>query len=126
MATDKSFHLGLLYLTHLLINADGIVNEKEQRALQKIKEKEKIPPDVFKEFLEDVKTKTTKTIYNDGVALLNECDDGKKLNALAHMYKLTEIDGSVHVKEVRLLLYSIKMAAIEFNDVVIAANKMHY
>ncbi|HEV8515983.1 MAG TPA: TerB family tellurite resistance protein [Cyclobacteriaceae bacterium] len=126
MATDKSFHLGLLYLTHLLINADGIVNEEEQRALQKLREKEKIPPDVFKEFLEDVKTKTTKTIYNDGVALLNECDDSKKLNALAHMYKLTEIDGSVHVKEVRLLLYSIKMAAVEFNDVVIAANKIRY
>src|SRR6478736_272549 len=126
MATDKSFHLGLLYLTHLLINADGIVDEEEARALQKIKEKEKIPPNVFKEFLEDVKTKTTKTIYNDGVALLNECDDSKKLNALAHMYKLTEIDGSVHVKEVRLLLYSIKMAAVEFNDVVMAANKIQY
>lgn len=126
MANDKSFHLGLLYLTHLLINADGIVNKEEERALQKIKEKEKIPPEIFEQFLRDVKTKSTKSIYNDGVALINECDDNKKLNALAHMYKLTEIDGSVHVKEVRLLLYSIKMAAIEFNDVVVAANKIQY
>ena len=124
MASTKSFQLGLLYLTHLLINADGIVNEGEERALQKIKEKEKIPSDVFEEFLDDVKTKTPKTIYQDGVALINECDDERKLNALAHMYKLTEVDGSVHVKEVRLLLYSIKMATIEFNDVVIAATKM--
>jgi len=124
MGSTKSFQLGLLYLTHLLINADGIVNEEEERALQKIKEKEKIPTDVFEEFLVDVKTKTPKTIYQEGIDLINECDDRRKLNALAHMYKLTEIDGSVHVKEVRLLLYSIKMAAIEFNDVVMAANKM--
>jgi len=126
MATDKSFHLGLRYLTHLLINADGIVNEEEEKALQKIKAKEKIPRDVFEGFLADVKTKSPKIIYNEGIALINECDDHKKLNALAHMYKLTEIDGSVHVKEVRLLLYSIKMVAIEFNDVVLAAKKIDY
>ena len=42
----------------------------------------------------------------------------EKLNAFVHLYKLSEVDGSVHVKEVRLLLYSIKMAGIEFNDVV--------
>jgi len=124
MGSNKSYQLGLLYLTHLLINADGIVSEEEEKALQKIKEKEKIPSEIFQEFLEDVKTKTPKTIYKEGIELINECDDERKLNALAHMYKLTEIDGSVHVKEVRLLLYSIKMAAIEFNDVVMAANEM--
>ncbi len=124
MASAKSFQLGLLYLTHLLINADGIVNKNEEKALLKIKEKEKIPSNVFEEFLADVKTKTPKTIYQEGIALINECDDNRKLKALAHMYKLTEVDGSVHVKEVRLLLYSIKMATIEFNDVVIAATKM--
>ena len=124
MASAKSFQLGLLYLTHLLINADGIVNKDEERALLKIKEREKIPSDVFEEFLADVKTKTSKTIYQEGVALINECDDNKKLVALAHMYKLTEIDGSVHVKEVRLLLYSIKVTAIDFTDVVAAASKL--
>ena len=124
MASAKSFQLGLLYLTHLLINADGIVNEEEEKALQKIKEKEEIPSDVFDEFLNDVKTQSTKKIYQDGIDLINECDDTGKLNALAHMYKLTEIDGSVHVKEVRLLLYSIKVTAIEFTDVVAAASKM--
>src|SRR5690242_16165727 len=102
MASIKSFQLGLLYLTHLLINADGIVSEEEGRALQKIREKEKIPSDVFQQFLENIKTNPPKTIYKDGIDLINECDDERKLKALAHMYKLTEIDGSVHVKEVRL------------------------
>lgn len=124
MASDKNYQLGLLYLIHLLINADGIVNENEEKALQKIKTKEKISSDVFEEFLKDVKTKSPKNIYQEGIALINECDDIRKLNALAHIYKLTEVDGSIHVKEVRLLLYSIKMANIEFNDVAIAAAKM--
>jgi len=124
MASNKSFQLGLLYLIHSLINADGIVNEDEESALLKIKKRQKIPSDVFKDFLTDIKTKSPKTIYQEGIDLINECDDEEKLNALAHMYKLTEVDGSVHVKEVRLLLYSFKVTAIEFNDVVEAASKM--
>jgi uncharacterized tellurite resistance protein B-like protein len=121
MDTDKNYHLGLLYLVHLLINADGVVNENEEKALVRIKEKEKILPAVFDEFLEEIRTKKPKEIYHDGIALINACDDERKLNAFVHMYKLSEVDGSVHVKEVRLLLYSIKMAEIEFNDVAEAA-----
>jgi uncharacterized tellurite resistance protein B-like protein len=124
MDPNKNYHLGLLYLVHLLINADGVVNESEEKALLKIKEKEKISPAVFEEFLLEVKTKKPKEIYQDGIALINACDDKRKMNAFVHMYKLSEVDGSVHVKEVRLLLYSIKMAEIEFNDVVAAAAKM--
>jgi len=124
MDPNKNYHLGLLYLVHLLINADGVVNESEEKALLKIKEKERISPAVFEEFLLEVKTKKPKEIYQDGIALINACDDKRKMNAFVHMYKLSEVDGSVHVKEVRLLLYSIKMAEIEFNDVVAAAAKM--
>lgn len=124
MDSNKNYQLGLLYLVHLLINADGIVNKSEEKALMKIKEKEKISPEIYEGFLKDVKTKKPKEIYQDGIALINECDDKAKLRAFVHMYKLSEVDGSVHVKEVRLLLYSIKMAEIEFNDVAAAASKM--
>jgi hypothetical protein len=44
--------------------------------------------------------------------------------ALVHLYKLSEADGLVHVKEVRLLLYSIKMVGVEFNDVVARAKSI--
>jgi hypothetical protein len=37
---------------------------------------------------------------------------------------MSEADGTVHVKEVRLLLYSIKMTGIEFNDVVARAREV--
>src|SRR5258708_30375495 len=66
MDSDKNYHLGLLYLVHLLINADGVVNENEQRALMKIKEIEKIPADVFEEFLHDVTIKKPREIYRQG------------------------------------------------------------
>jgi len=124
MDANKNYPLGLLYLVHLLINADGIVNESEEKALAKIVEKEKISPSIFEEFLQQVKNKKPKEIYQEGIALINACDDAKKMRAFVHMYKLSEVDGSVHVKEVRLLLYSIKMADIEFNDVVEAALEM--
>ena len=40
------------------------------------------------------------------------------MNAFVILYKMSEVDGRVHVKEIKLLLYSIKLAGIEFDDVV--------
>lgn len=118
MEANKNYQRGLLHLVHLLISADGVIDEKERNAILRIKNKEGIPDSVFTEFENEVKTKTERDIYQQGIALLNECTDQEKLNAFVHLYKLSEVDGNVHVKEVRLLLYSIKMAGIEFNDVV--------
>jgi uncharacterized tellurite resistance protein B-like protein len=118
MDNNRNYQLGLLYLVHLLISADGVIDEKEYNALLSIKNKEHIPDPIFKEFKEATTIKKEKEIYQEGIALINECTDAEKLNAFVHLYKLSEVDGSVHVKEVRLLLYSIKMAGIEFNDVV--------
>jgi uncharacterized tellurite resistance protein B-like protein len=118
MAAKKDYQLGLLYLVHLLISADGVIDEKESRALQQIRVEEKISDEIFQVFEEHMRTKKEREIYQEGIAMLNECSDEEKLNAFVQLYKLSEVDGSVHVKEVRLLLYSIKMAGIEFNDVV--------
>jgi hypothetical protein len=37
------------------------------------------------------------------------------------LYKLSEVDGRVHVKEIKLLLYSIKLTGVEFEDLVLKA-----
>ena len=118
MVANKNYQLGLLHLVHLLISADGVIDEKERNAILLIKNKENISDSVYFEFENDVKTKTEKDIYQQGIALINECTNDEKLKAFVHLYKLSEVDGNVHVKEVRLLLYSIKMAGIEFNDVI--------
>lgn len=123
MAANKNYQLGLLHLVHLLISADGVIDDKERSALIAIKNKENIPDSIWKEFEAEVGEKKEREIYQQGIALINECTQQEKLNAFVHLYKLSEVDGSVHVKEVRLLLYSIKMAGIEFNDVVEHATK---
>jgi uncharacterized tellurite resistance protein B-like protein len=118
MAVNKNYQLGLLYLVHLLISADGVIDEKESKALDQIRIDEKISDDIYKQFQQDILTKKERDIYQEGIAMMNECDTEEKLNAFSQLYRLSEVDGSVHVKEVRLLLYSIKMAGIEFNDVI--------
>ncbi len=123
MNASKNYQLGLLYLTHLLISADGVIDEKEFTSLLNIKNKESIPDSVFKEFEESLRDKREKDIYKTGIDYMSECSDEEKLEAFSHLYNMSEIDGSVHVREVRLLLYSIKAARIEFNDVVAHAKK---
>src|SRR6478735_3575475 len=124
MTSDTNFQTGLLYLVHLLISADGVVDENEKRALQKVKEKENISDSLFAEFENQVLIKKERDIYQEGIEMINRCTEEEKLRVFAHLYKMSEVDGRVHVKEVRLLLYSIKMAGIEFNDVVTRAGQL--
>ncbi len=118
MKSTRNSQLGLLYIAHLLISADGVIDQKEYEALSKIKDKESIPDPVFKEFEQRIMGLKEREIYKEGVDLLNDCTEEEKLNVFVHLYKMSEVDGRVHVKEVRLLLYTIKTAGIEFNDVV--------
>ncbi len=124
MGSSRNAQLGLLYITHLLISSDGIIDEKEYRALAKIKKQEGITDSLFKEFEEIIKEKSERDIYTEGIELLNNCTNEEKLNAFVHLYKMSEVDGRVHVKEVRFLLYTIKSSGIEFNDVVVRAKSI--
>ena len=123
MTKDRNYHLGLLYMVHLLVSSDGEVSEGETKMLDMIRKREAVPDEVFSEFSTHVAVRKEREIYQSGIEYLNKCTDQEKLEAFAHLYRLSEADGSVHVKEVRLLLYSIRMAGIEFNDVVDYAKK---
>ena len=123
MLDQEHFHLGLLYMVHILISSDGKISSDEKASLAKIQSQEGIPQKTVDRFNNDVSKKEEREIYQDGIDLLNKCTDSQKLKVFVHLYKLSEADGNVHVKEVRLLLYSIKMTGIEFNDVVEMAKK---
>jgi uncharacterized tellurite resistance protein B-like protein len=123
MQQKEHYHLGLLYMVHLLIGSDGKVSADEKTALKQLQDEEKINDKIIERFNSAVENKAEREIYQDGIDLLNKCTNDEKLNAFVHLYKLSEADGNVHVKEVRLLLYSIKMTGIEFNDVVEKAKK---
>lgn len=120
---NRNYHLGLLCLTHLLISADGVMDDAEMDAIKIIREKEKISNDLFKEFQNLIADKKEREIFQTGIDLINRCSDNEKLNVFVMLYKLSEVDGRVHVKEIRLLLYSIKLSGVEFDDVVNKALK---
>ena len=126
MSQNKNYHLGVLYLMRLLINADGIIDISENNALNTVKKHENIPESTLIEFEKDVLNKGEKEVYQSGIDYINLCSDEEKMNAFVHLYKMSEADGRVHVKEVRLLLYSIRQAKIEFNDVVAKAKQLKY
>jgi uncharacterized tellurite resistance protein B-like protein len=115
---NKDYQLSLLCLTHLLVSADGILDKTEADALEIIRENEKIGDEVFLEFRRIAEQKKERDIYHTGIDLLNRCSDAEKMKVFVMLYKLSEVDGRVHVKEIRLLLYSIKLTGVEFNDVV--------
>jgi len=119
----NDYHLGLLYMVHLLMSSDGEVHENEEKAWNVIKEKEGISDELFNDFRKSLTEKKEREIYQTGIEHLNLCSNDQKLDAFAHLYHMSEADGNVHVKEVRLLLYSIRMTGIEFNDVVEHAKK---
>lgn len=118
---NRNYQLGLLYLVHLLMSADGVVDENETQALNTIRNKEGISGDVFEEFKATITSKKGREIYQTGIDYMNRCTDEEKLRAFVILYKMSEVDGRVHVKEVRLLLYCIKVSGIEFDDVVAKA-----
>lgn len=126
MSQNKNYHLGVLYLMRLLINADGVIDAHEYEAIKRVTDFEKIPEETLISFEKDAITKREKELYQTGIDYINKCSDEEKLNAFVHLYKLSEADGQVHVKEVRLLLYSIRMAKIEFNEVVAKAKGITY
>jgi uncharacterized tellurite resistance protein B-like protein len=115
---NKKYQLGLLCLTHLLICADGVVVAEETDAIKIIKSREGISDAAFEEFQNFIKDKKEREIYQYGIDFINHCSDAEKLKVFVTLYKLSEVDGRVHVSEIRLLLYSIKLAGVEFNDVV--------
>ena len=122
MNTSLNFQLGLLHFVHLLANVDGVIDERERQAMWSIKDEEKIADSVFHEFERKIKTAKAQTIYEEGVDLLNACSEEERLTAFVHLYRLAKADSNIHIREVRLLLYGIKEAKIEFDDVMLSAN----
>jgi uncharacterized tellurite resistance protein B-like protein len=121
---NQNYQLGLLHFAHLLITVDGFVDDREKNAITSLLKEEQIPEEVYHDFQKLVNTKSERELYERGVSLLSQCSEEEKLSALVHLYRLSEIDDNVHVKEVRLILYSLKVTNVEFDDVVLSAKML--
>jgi uncharacterized tellurite resistance protein B-like protein len=122
MHTKSDYQLGLLNLVHLLISADGVIDEQEKDALQNIMTEENIDEEVIRDFETTASKRKEQDIYNEGINLLSRCSEEEKLCALVHLYRLAEADNFIHIKELKMLMYALKMTRIEFEDVVLSAN----
>lgn len=57
-------------------------------------------------------------MYQIGIDSINRCNEAEKLRVFVKMYQMALADGVIHVKEVRLLLYAVKITNVDINTVV--------
>lgn len=114
---NLSFQLGLLHFVHLLVTVDGHIDDRERKAIAAICKEENIADSIVLDF----QTMKEQEIYTRGVEYLNQCSEEERLTAFVHLYKLAEADTSISNKEVRFLLYGLKVTNISFEDVVLSA-----
>lgn len=122
MQGNINFQLGLLHFVHLLVTVDGHIDDRERAAIAQIKKEERIPDAVYVDFQASITTHTEQEIYSKGVEYLNSCTEEERLTAFVHLYRLAEADTSITNKEVKFLLYGLKVTNISFEDVVLSAS----
>jgi uncharacterized tellurite resistance protein B-like protein len=118
---DNPCHSALLHLTHLLITADGTIDDHEVKALELIQTRENISKEFVNAFIENTRGKKERELFQAGMESISQCTDEEKLRVFVILYKLAEVDGRVHLKEIKLLLYALRLAKIEFEEVVTKA-----
>lgn len=121
METTLTYKLALLHLIHVLVNADGVVDERERQLLETIRREENISDAVFHAFEARIMSSATKNVYEHGMKLLEDCSDEEKLQVFAHLYRMALADDDMNMREVRLLFYALRTTQIDFDDVMLVA-----
>ncbi len=111
----------ILYLTHLLVYSDGQFDDSEKDAIKYICQQEDVSESDYRMFLNSIGSLSEKELYDRGIDLVEACPEDDKVAIFVWLYKLSEADGTVHAKEVRFLLYSLRRASIDFDAVKSAA-----
>ena len=114
----------LLYLTYLLAYTDGEFDDHEKHGIKYICAQEGISDDDYQDFINKCQESSERELFESGVDLVEECSYEDKIAVFIWLYKLAEVDGQVHAKEVRFLLYSLRRASIDFDEVKKAALAM--
>jgi uncharacterized tellurite resistance protein B-like protein len=114
----------ILYLTYLLVYSDGEFDDSERIAIKYICREEGIGDDDYQNFLIDIQDISERELYDRGVDMIELCSEDDSMAVFVWLYKLSEADGTVHAKEVRFLLYSLRRANIDFDAVKQAASSL--
>jgi uncharacterized tellurite resistance protein B-like protein len=119
-----NYNEALLFLLRVIVYADGVFDEDESNAIKEICGIENISEAYYLNFCERVKNMSEKDMYLHGIDHVQLCSQEEQIKVFVWLYKMAEVDGTVHVKEVRFLLYSFRQADIEFEQVEEAARKV--
>ena len=120
--SDRQY--ALLYLIHLLVYSDGEYDEAEKDAVLRICQKEGISNSDYQQFHLNTLELSERDIFERGVTQVEACSEEDKIAVFVWLYKLSEADGLVHAKEVRFLLYSLRRASLDLDDIKAAADKI--
>jgi uncharacterized tellurite resistance protein B-like protein len=114
--TDNKTHYfgGLVALYHLLINADGHVDDKELKMGELMKKHEGIDDWEFNYHLNRVAELDKDTIISDCVNSLNKCDYEWKVKCIAWMSLIANSDGFMAPEEWKLI-YHIYNTELKLN-----------
>lgn len=123
---QNNYFDALLYMLRVIVYADGVFDENEVRAIREICKVEGISEAYYDEFNNRCNNLSEKEMYHTGIDLLQSCTLEEQLSVFAWLYKVAEVDGKVHVKEVRFLLYSLRHTEIEFDQVEEKANQLPF
>jgi uncharacterized tellurite resistance protein B-like protein len=110
---------GLVSLYHLLINADGHIDDKEVKMGELMKAHEKIDDFMFDFYLNKISTQDKKVVFDACVNSLNKCEHDWKVKSIAWMSLIANSDGFMDPEEWKLI-YSIynKELKLNLNDIL--------
>jgi uncharacterized tellurite resistance protein B-like protein len=117
LVDNLNYHYGLLHFAYILVNVDGVIDEREREMMRLICQEEEISEELYQEFLRTVSSKTERQIFEEGLRLLKMCTHEEKTAAVVHLFRLSEADDNIHRKELKLLFYSLDLMDVEFDDV---------
>lgn len=105
--TDNKTHYfgGLVALYHLLINADGHVDDKELRMGELMKKHENIDDWEFNYHLNRIAEQDKEKIISDCINSLNKCDHEWRIKCIAWMSLIANSDGFMAPEEWKLIYY---------------------
>ena len=114
----------ILYLTYLLVYSDGEFVDEERSGIKYICQQEGISDGEYENFMNSCKGISERKLFENGIDLIEKCSYEDRISAFSWLYKLSEVDGKVHAKEVRFLLYSLRRASVDFDEVKAVAQAM--
>jgi uncharacterized tellurite resistance protein B-like protein len=117
---DKTNYIeGLVSLYHLLINADGHIDEKELKMGELMKQHEGIDEKEFDALLDRISSMDKDAAIEDCINSLNKCDYDLKVKCIAWMSMIANSDGFMAPEEWQLIyhIYNTKLK-LDLSDIL--------